>query len=84
MNTKEKIKFTLKSLNVVKTAKADLKRTFRALKDLYISIKNNLSQIEFNKKYLFPYGILRLILIVNQSLYFKSIKTFRIYYLYIF
>jgi len=65
MNTKEKLAFTIKSLNFVKSAKVDVKKTSRALKDLFVSIKNNLSQIEFNKNILIPYGVFRLILIVN-------------------
>lgn len=45
--------------------KANMKQISRALKDLYVSIKNNLNQIEFNKNFLIPYGVFRLILIVK-------------------
>ena len=75
MNTQEKIFFSIKKTEAVKSAKSNFKKRLIVLKDLFSSIRNNLAQTKFNKTFLIPYGIIRLILIVNETLLIEQINT---------
>ena len=50
------------------TLKEKWKKSKIILKDVHLEIKSNLDQLKLNKKFLIPYGIIRLMIIVSVKL----------------